>query len=310
MIELKWQLRPVRWTARAGHGMYTAFIYVLLFGLAFVFLYPYIYMITTSFKSYNDLIDVTVKWIPKEFAPVNYKLAAQALNFVRGGLNTIFVAGMSTVGHVLVCSFVAYGFARFRFAGRKLLFPVVILSIIVPVQTLIVPQYITWVNLGCADSYLPIILPSFLGYGLRGGLFIFLFHQQFIKLPKVLEEAAEIDGCNPIRTFFRIALPTAGATIVVCVVLSVVWHWNEFFESSIYISKQAEWLLPQALPSMYQLIQSMANANQPWMMEMRFVYHEGVVMAGTALATLPLLIFYLFMQRKFMASIERSGIVE
>lgn len=307
---MKWRKSSARLSTVAGHGLYTIFIYVLLFGLAFVFLYPYLYMLTTSFKSYNDLINSTVKWFPKEFAPENYRLAAQALDFVHSGLNTIFVAGVSTIGHVFVCSFVAYGFARFQFVGRNILFAVVILSIVVPVQTLIVPQYITWVNLNVADSYWPIILPTFLGYGLRGGLFIFLFNQQFIKLPRVLEEAAEIDGCGPIRTFFRIALPTAGATIVVCAVLSVVWHWNEFFESSIYISRQSEWLLPQSLPSMYSLIQSLATAEQPWMMEMQFTYHEGVVMAGTALATLPLLIFYMFMQRKFMASIERSGIVE
>ena len=307
---MKKQTHSAHWFAKANHGLYALFVYVLLFGLAFVFLYPYLYMLSTSFKSYNDLINPTVKWFPKDFFFFYYRLAAQALDFVHSGLNTIFVAGVGTIGHVLVCSFVAYGFARFRFAGRSLMFAVVVLSIVVPVQTLIVPQYITWVNLNMADSYWPILLPTFLGYGLRGGLFIFLFRQQFVKLPRVLEEAAEIDGCGPIRTFFRIALPTAGATIVVCMVLSVVWHWNEFFESSIYISRQSEWLLPQSLPSMYSLIQSLATSDQPWMAEMQFTYHEGVVMAGTALATLPLLIFYLFMQRKFMASIERSGIVE
>lgn len=287
-----------------------AFTYIVLISISFVFLYPYLYMVSTSFKSYSDIINITEKWIPRQFTLENYSVAAQAMNFVRSGMNTVFVACVATVGHCFVCSFVGYGFARFRFPLKKVLFFIVILSIVVPVQTIIIPTYLEYVRMGIVNTYLPMLLPTFLGYGLKGGLFILLFNQYYIRLPKALEEAANIDGCGPVKTYFRIALPTSASTMVVCIVLSLVWHWNDFFEPSIYLSNSNMWLLPQMLPEMYSLINSLQQSTDNFHALMQFKYHEGVAMAGTVICTLPVLVMYIFMQRKFMQSVERSGLVE
>lgn len=282
--------------------------YVLLISMSVVFLYPFLYMAATSFQSYNDIINATVKWIPREFSPQNWKMAFDSLNYGTTFMNSILVAVLATVGHILLGSIVGYGFARFQFPGRNALFMVVIFMIIVPVQTLIVPQYILFANLSMIDTHLPMLLPTFLGYGLKGGLFIFLYRQYFLRLPCALEEAAYIDGCGNLYTFWRIAFPSANATTLVCAVLSIVWHWHDYFEPSIYLSSYDKMLLPQMLPQMYSFLEMLSNATTQEAVTLKMTFHNGVVMAGTALATLPLLIMYFVLQRWFMQGIEHTGL--
>ncbi len=288
-------------------------LYFILVSFAFVFLYPYIYMLTMSVKSYGDIMNITVKWLPRDFTLSNYKIALMALNFPRSAINSVLLTSIATIAHLISCSFIGYGFARFRFIFRGFWFAVVLISLVIPIQTIIIPQYINYVSFKMIDSYLPFIIPSFLGYGLRGGLFIFLFRQYFMRLPKSLEEAAAIDGCGIIKTFFKIALPTAGPIILVTLVLSMVWHWNDYYEPSIYLSANSKFaLLPQILPSMYIMIENIKSSPElmsaGWMSDMKFKFHEGVIMAGTAVATFPVLFAYLFLQRKFMQGVERSGL--
>lgn len=290
-------------------GLYNILVYIILIDLAFVFLYPFIYMLVTSLKSYNDITDITVKWYPRELSPQNWKTAFETLNFSRTFFNSLFVSLLSTLGHLLSCSFVAYGFARYRFPLKKLMFFGVLLTIVVPVQSIIIPQYRLYVQLGI-EGYWALILPTFLGFGLRGGLFIFLFRQFFLRLPTALEEAAEIDGTNPFGTFLRIILPSSGPIMLVCFVLSMVWHWNDYYEPSLYLTNSDQWLLPQALPAMYNLIKEMSQTTSSDTVALRLMYHDGVVMAGTAIAVLPLLVLYLCVQNKFVESIDRTGIVE
>lgn len=290
-------------------GLYNILVYIILIDLAFVFLYPFIYMLVTSLKSYNDITDITVKWYPRELSPQNWKTAFDTLNFSRTFFNSLFVSLLSTLGHLISCSFVAYGFARYRFPLKKLMFFGVLLTIVVPVQSIIIPQYRLYVQLGI-EGYWALILPTFLGFGLRGGLFIFLFRQFFLRLPTALEEAAEIDGTNPFGTFLRIILPSSGPIMLVCFVLSMVWHWNDYYEPSLYLTNSDQWLLPQALPAMYNLIKEMSMTTSSDTVALRLMYHDGVVMAGTAIAVLPLLLLYLCVQNKFVESIDRTGIVE
>lgn len=291
-------------------GIYSIVVYILLIDLSFVFLYPFIYMLVTSFKSYNDIADLTVKWLPKEFSPQNWSVAFEALRFKNTFFNSVFVSLACTLGHVFACSFVAYGFARFQFPLKNVLFVGVLLTIVIPIQTIIIPQYRLYNQLGMMSGYWPLILPTFLGMGLRGGLFVFLFRQNFLRLPPSLEEASEIDGANPFTTFFKIVLPSSGSITLVCFVLSMVWHWNDYYEPSLYLNDSAKWLLPQALPSMYSMVESFSSSGglTAEQIVLKTTYHDGVAMAGTALAVLPLMVMYLFLQNKFMESIERTGL--
>ena len=289
-------------------------VYLLLTGLAFVFLYPFMSMIIDSFKSYSDITNNTVKWFPRDPTLANYALAWEALDVLKTGANSFIVTVVSTIGHIISCSLVAYGFARFKFPFRNVCFGIVILSILIPAQTIIVPSYITWSNFHMDNSFFPMILPTFFGFGLRGGIFIFLFRQFFLRIPKSLEEAAMIDGCGRFKTFVKVVFPSTGATLIVCILLSIVWHFNDAYEPSIYINSYDNYMLPQMLSMLSSMLSQMQNdmtggdtlnqiAN-----EVQVMYHRGVVMAATTVCLSPLFIVYIALQRKFIAGVERSGL--
>lgn len=287
-------------------------VYLFLTGLAFVFLYPFLIMLVDSVKTYADISNNTIKWIPRNFTPNNYKLAFSALNAWRTGANSLIVTVAATLGHMLSCSLVAYGFARYRFPLRSAMFAIVILSILIPTQTIIIPSYITYTNMHIVGTHLPMIIPTFFGFGLRGGIFIFLFRQYFLKIPKSLEEAAAIDGCGPLRTFAQVVLPSTGATMIVCLLLSAVWHFNDSYEPSIYLTDYDKFLLPQMLSMLSSNLSSaqgeIASTAQNISNDMQIMYHRGVVMAAVTICLVPLFVLYVAMQRKFVEGVERSGL--
>ncbi len=287
-------------------------VYLFLTGLAFVFLYPFLTMLVDSVKTYADISNNTIKWIPRNFTLNNYKLAFSALNAWRTGANSLIVTVAATLGHMLSCSLVAYGFARYRFPLRSAMFAIVILSILIPTQTIIIPSYITYTNMHIVGTHLPMIIPTFFGFGLRGGIFIFLFRQYFLKIPKSLEEAAAIDGCGPLRTFAQVVLPSTGATMTVCLLLSAVWHFNDSYEPSIYLTDYDKFLLPQMLSMLSSNLSSaqgeIASTAQNISNDMQIMYHRGVVMAAVTICLVPLFVLYVAMQRKFVEGVERSGL--
>lgn len=297
------RLKSVHWTQLLGK----TFLYVLLINLAFVFLYPFFYMIITSLKSPQDISDITVNWLLNSVHVQNFKLAFNTLDYIPALIRTAFLVIVSTLGHIMSCSLVGYGFARFNFKGKGFFFVLLLMSIIVPLQTIIVPQFMLFATLGLSASYLSIILPTWLGFGLSGGLFIFIFRQFYLSLPRSLEEAASIDGCGILQTFIKIAFPSSRSSIIVCVVLSLVWHWNDYFEPSIYITESSQFLLPMQLPGLYELMRT-TNSGDAVLGVMDNIYTEGVAMAATTLVVLPMLIMYFFLQKQFVLGVERSGI--
>lgn len=283
------------------------FMYVFLLDLVFVFIYPFLYMMVTSLKSPADINDISVEWIVNGLHWDNYRLAFTALDYPHRLLNTVFMTVMTLLGHILACSFVGYGFARFKFRGKNFFFIALVLSMIIPTETIIVPLYLLFSKLGWVGTQLPIIAPTFLGFGLKGALFVFIFRQFYLSMPPSLEEAALIDGCGPIRTYFKIAFPMAKSSIMVCTVLGMVWHWNDFFEPTIYLGDQDKFYLSVMLPSIYNLMESMGATAGPSGLSEN-LYTAAVGMAATALIVLPIFIAYMFLQRQFMEGIERSGI--
>ena len=297
--------------ARSGRWVSRIFIYVFLTGIAFVCVFPVLYMLVTSLMSNSDLNNISVHWVPTRLQFENFYIAADLLSYAQYARNSLIVTVFATLGHLISCSFIGYGFARFRFPFRDALFMLVILSFIVPVQTIIIPLFITYTNLGWIDSYLPLIVPTFFGFGLNGALYIFIFRQFYLTLPLDLENAAKIDGCGFIQTYLRIVLPLARAAIIVVLVLSVVWHWNNFYEPSIFLRR------PQLsfLPVRINYIISIVNAPPEILFEMLGLIEDGedtlnnaVVMAGALLVIAPVIIFFLFAQRNFIQGIERTGI--
>jgi multiple sugar transport system permease protein len=283
--------------------IYRIFVYVLLIDLAFVFLYPFIYLVTTSLKQPIDLLNFTIKWIPKSLAWENFYYGAVGLQYWVHFKNSAVISVLSVIGQVLSCSFVAYGFARIRFPGREALFMLAMFTLIIPPQTIIVPMFLQYKEIGWIDTILPLVLPGYLAGGLRGALFIFIFRQMFRGLPWELEDAARVDGCGSFRVYWRIILPLTPPAIVVTTLLSLVWHWNDFFEPSIFLTTEDKFTLPMMLPRLWQSLDQLTGRS-------REVFSLPVVMAATFLVLLPILLVYLFLQRYFIQGVERTGLVE
>lgn len=286
-----------------------AAVYLLLLDLAYVFLYPVLYMIVTSLKSPQDILDSSVTWLINSFYWENYSSAWTTLEYPAHFIRTVLLVTVCTLGHIVSCSYIGYGFARFDFFGKKLLFVLLLLAIIIPPQTIIIPIYMALSGIDFSGGLLPIILPTWMGFGLKGALFIFIFRQFYMSLPPSLEEAASIDGCGPIKTFFRIALPSSKSSIVVCLVLSIVWHWNDYFEPSVYITQHENYLLPMLLPDLLNMMEQGGGGTAiGGFAETANLYTEGVVMAATFMVILPVFLMYTFLQKQFMQGIERSGL--
>lgn len=287
--------------------LFRVILYLVLFDLAFVFLYPFIKMMTSALKSEADLQNITVKWLPGGLEWSNFVAAFKMLKYPRYFMNTFFVTTVATIGHVIGCAFIGYGFARYKFRGKGLLFAGVILSMLIPEQILSFPLYIMFSKVGWIDTYLPFIVPTFLGFGLKGGFFVFLFRQFFAGMPYEMEEAARIDGCGPLRIFASIMVPMARSSVLVAGVLSMVWHWNEYYAPRIYLKSRDNMFLSSRLPSMYDALNKLASETEEVLGDSMIV-NEAQCMAATFLVIVPVLIVFMFAQKKFMEGIERSGL--
>ncbi len=299
--------------------MYLLKLLVLL-AIGYIIIYPLLQMTVTSIKSKQAFFDAARVWLPSGFnIKYNYSMALDVLDYKNGFISTVMLQVVSALIEVLSCAIAAYGFARFNFRLKKILFPCLFLTILIPETMIIIPRVVNYSNmdflgiLGLFDSLtgidlrpnilnsqLAFWLPSLFAMGLRSGILIFIYIQFFKGLPYELEEAAWVDGANPVRTFVSIALPSSGVVITTVLVFSVVWHWNDAFLSAMYMNKSPT--LAVSLDRIITTLNSMGYYNE------QNVEAQAIMMASCVLFVLPPLIFYMFMQRRFIESIDRVGI--
>lgn len=282
-------------------------VYGLLICIGFVYLYPILYMFSTSLMNRDDLLDSSVKWIPSTLFLQNYIDAGKSMDFWVSILKGIVIAGVPTLCNVVVCMLVGYGFARFEFKGKKILMGLLIFSYILPSQVTMIPTYVLYNNMKIVGTLWAFVLPAIFGNGLNSAIFILIFYQFFRQVPKVLIEAAQIDGAGYLKSFIKIAVPSAGPAILTVFLFSFVWYWNESYLTSLYVqglSANSFWVnlvvqlsnFDTKFTSLQQTGDAATNLN------------ECVRMAATALSVLPLLIMYFFLQKHFVESIDRAGI--
>ena len=292
---------------------------LILLAIGYIIIYPLFYMIGTSIRSRRSYYDSARVWIPSSFGiEFNYSKAIEYTNYFDGFKNTIILEIIAGLIEVVTCSIVAYGFARFKFKLKPLFTAGLFVTILVPEIMLIIPRVVNYSNLDVlgifgliADltgvdlrpniigSPLAFYLPSLFAMGLRSGILIYIYIQFFKGLPYELEEAAWVDGAGPIRTFVSIALPSSSVVFTTVTVFSVIWHWNDNFLASMYVDKN----FPLA-SNLNRINATMVGAGwYPNSAETAFI-----LMAACLLFILPPLIFYMFMQRKFIESIDRVGI--
>ena len=225
--------------------------FLLLFGLCFMIIQPLLDKLSVSFMAERDLYDSTVISIPRHLTTANYSLAASKilLNYGTTFLNTLIVSLAVSVLQIAACTLVGYGFARFEFPFKKFWFAAVIITVIIPPQTISSSLYLhfnffdifgifkatTGSSLNLRGSPIPYALMSATCMGLKNGLYIYMIRQFFTGIPKSLEEAAYVDGCSIFKTFWRVILPDAVPILVSCFLFSFVWQWTDTFLSLIHI---------------------------------------------------------------------------
>ena len=282
-------------------------VYGLLICIGFVYLYPILYMFSYSFMNRDDLLDSSVKWIPSTFYLQNYIDAAKSMSFWSSLLKGILIAGLPTLCNVLICMLVGYGFARFEFKGKKILMALLIFSYILPSQVTMIPTYVLSNNTGILGTIWAFVLPAVFGNGLNAPIFILIFYQFFKQVPKVLIEAAQIDGAGYLKSFIKIAVPSAAPAILTVFLFSFVWYWNESYLTELYVqglSTKSIWVnLVVQLKNFDASFNTLATTG-----DTATSLNECVRMAATALSILPLLIMYFFLQKHFVESIDRTGI--
>ena len=279
--------------------------YLVLIGVGFVYLYPIMYMIVNSFFSLEDLTDPRVSWIPRSLYLGNFEKAFDTLDMIKSFGTSILMTLLPALLQTAVCALAGFGLARFNLKFKVLYLILVVSTFILPTQLMLVPRYVMFYNLKMVDTIWVQYLPALLGQGIKSAIFILVFFQYFSTYPKSFDEAASIDGAGKIKIFTKIALPTANTAIIISFLFSIVWYWNETYQSNLLFGGKLT-TLPLKLHSFAEQYQSLygdsasvtAAANP----------NESVVLAGTFLSILPMIIFYLFVQKKFIASIEQTGI--
>lgn len=307
---------------KGGDLAFKIFRTVLLFAMCFIIIHPVLYMISVAFRESSDLYDPTVIWIPKNFTVENLKTVVEMLDYAKLLGNTVLYAGVSTVLSVISCALAGYGFARFKFKLKGILFALMLFMIIVPPQLVSIPLYLQYsdfnffgiasliktisgadLTVNLLDTSLTLFIPAALGNGLRSGILIYMFQQFFRGLPVALEDAAYIDGCGVVSTFVRIIVPNASGSFLVASLLSFVWYYNDYFFSSMYFSDPPT--ISVALAGLKAMLSSLTEGNamaDPYMI-------IAQLQAGCLIAILPLVIVFFFLQKQFIKSVTTSGIV-
>ena len=265
--------------------------HIFLILTSLVMVYPLIWMVSSSLKPDNQIFGDLGLW-PSEFHWENYSNGwnAMTVSFTQFFLNSSFVTVLSVVGNVISCSFAAYAFARLEFSGKNIWFALMMMTLMIPYHVVLIPQYILFLKIGWVDSYLPLIVPRFLA---GDAFFIFLMVQFFRQLPRELDEAAMIDGCNPFKIYWDIILPLSIPAMATAAIFSFIWTWEDFLGPLVYLNDMKDYTVPLALRSF--IAQDSVSA-------------YGQLFAMSILSILPIILFFVIFQRLIIRGIAMSGL--
>ncbi|NUM47446.1 MAG: carbohydrate ABC transporter permease [Anaerolineales bacterium] len=291
--------------SRTSYGLiFTVLLYTLLIAIGFVYLYPLLFMFVTSMKSPDDLLNPMVQWIPTQLFTGNYEKAFRVLDYPNTLKSSILISLVPSLIQTAVCSLVGYGLARYRFWGKNLIFVLILATFIIPAQNTVIPQMLTYREMGLLGNINALLLPAMMGQGYKSAIFILIFYQTFLSLPKVLEEAARLDGASDLKIFLQIALPAAIPSFIISIIFSTVWYWNETYLTVIFLEGGI-----QSLPmQLSKFVQAYENLYPPGTVNIFDRLNEAVKLSGTFLNILPLLLMYFVLQKWFVESVERTGI--
>lgn len=293
----------------------TLFRLGLIIGLAYVILYPIILKLSVSFMSAADLADFSVKWVPRDWTLQNFKIAAKAMDYWKNLFLTFGISFTGTILQTLFSVLAGYGFARFEFKGKKVIFLIVLLTLIIPPQTYMVSSYTQFLYFdifgigklfGMApikliNTPLPLFLLSMGGVATKNGLYIYVAKQFFEKLPKEIEEAAEVDGAGVFTTCFRVMVPNVRPAIVTISVLSFIWIYNDLYMATTYMPEVK--MFSTVLSTLPYVFKSAMSGPGAATLEVSVITNAGAI-----LTIIPIVIIFFLVQRMFVEGVERTGI--
>lgn len=270
-------------------------IHGILIGTSLLSIFPFVWLTSTSLKGLSeDIFAYPPTIIPADFTWVNYIDVWHKVDFIAYFMNSMIVAALTVILNLVLSSFAAYPLARMQFRGKKIFFFSILATIMIPFQAIMLPVYIITLKLHLIDSvnnaagYIGLVMPfAVSAFG------IMLMRQAFLKVPREVEEAAIVDGCNVFEMFMKIVIPMVKPTLAVLAVFTFIGSWGEFLWPSIMLTKESMYTLPVGINN----LQGMFSAN--W----RFIA------AGSIIATIPIIIFFLAMQRYFISG-ENDGAVK
>ncbi|WP_098747210.1 carbohydrate ABC transporter permease [Paenibacillus sp. EZ-K15] len=262
-------------------------VHILLVVGALLMIMPFLWMISTSFKSFADSMSVPPKWLPVEWHPDNYLRVIQTIDFGTYYLNTVIVTVGRTAGQLILCSLAAYAFASLRFPFKNAIFLALLAVLMVPSQVVMIPSFVIMREFNWLDTFYVLIIP-----GIFSAFGTFLLRQFFMTLPKDLEEAAKIDGCSYFRIYWNIYLPLSKAALVSLAIFTILASWNDLLWPLIMTSSEEMRVLSIGISS----FQGQHSTDYP------------LLMAGALMATLPIIILFIFLQRYFIEGIAMNGI--
>lgn len=289
--------------------------YTLLVGLVFIIIYPLIVKLSSVFMSYQDLFDRTVVLIPRSPTLDNLIKVLNFSNYYKALFNTAWISIMCAVLQSFICALIGYGFAKFNFKGKKIVFSLVIFTMLIPPQTFSIPLYFKFKSfdilgilntilghgIPMLDTVTPMLILSLTGLAFKNGLYIFMLRQFFRGVPDELSEAATVDGAGPYLTYFRIILPLAVPMMLTVFLLSFSWQWTDSFYSSLFFRQMA------VLSNVVQRVNFTIGISN---LDLGATKEAGVYTnTSVFLVITPLIVIYLIAQRKFVQGIENSGIV-
>ncbi|MCL2015135.1 MAG: carbohydrate ABC transporter permease [Defluviitaleaceae bacterium] len=285
-------------------------IYTLLITIGFVYLYPLLHMLATSFMNPGDLLDSGVQWIPSTLNTANYSTAVITMDYWRSLASNLQIAFFPTVLQVVVTSMAGYAFARYDFPLKRLWLFVLIFSFVIPPQITMIPTFVLYNDLNLVGSIGAFVIPALLGQGFQSAIFILIFYNFHRQVPHSLIEAAEIDGAGHLSSFFRISMPLAIPALVVTTLFSFVWYWNEIFLIDLYLGlgNTRDIGLTTLMLELQRFQASHGAVFGGMGVATPDPINEALRMAGTMMAIAPLLLLYLVLQRQFVQSIDKAGI--
>ena len=285
------KLTVVTGAASPGRSRLTSvLIHGALLAASLLMLYPLLWLLAASFRPENEIFTSASIW-PSSWSIDAYIRGWNGLrtSFATFYLNSFIISGLSVAGNVIACSMAAFAFARLNFKFKNFWFAMMLMTLMLPYQVTLIPQYVLFRQLGWVDTFLPLIIPKFLA---ADAFFIFLMVQFFRGLPKELDEAAQMDGCSAWRIYWKIILPLSTPVLATAAIFTFIWTWDDFFGPLIYLSEMKSYTVMLGLRT---FTDSTGESDY------------GGLFAKSVLSLVPIFLFFLFFQRLLIEGIATTG---